>query len=183
MSRLTPKTCLALLAGLMVVATCGRGQAADASLEYRVKAAFLYNFAKFVTWPPQTFSAPTDPVVFCVVGEDPFDDVLDITLKDRRVEGRALVVERLRPNASLAGCHVIFAGEVDGASTVRVLQAAAGPRLLTVGESDDFLARGGMIRLMVEEGKVRFDISVRAAEDAGLKFSSQLLKLARNVER
>jgi hypothetical protein len=183
MRRLAQTTWLTLWVALVVGGTCVLGRAADASLEYRVKAAFLYNFAKFVTWPPQVLPAANDPLVFCVVGTDFFQDMLDSTLDDRRVEGRAIVVRRLRSDTQLAGCHLVFASESEGERAVRVLQEAVGSRVLTVGEADDFLARGGMIRLLVDEGKVRFDISVRAAESAGLKFSSQLLKLARQVER
>lgn len=183
MRRLANKLCLVLIAIAAVAATGALGRAAEASLEYRVKAAFLYNFAKFVTWPPQTFAASGEPVVFCIVGPDPFEDLLDSTINGRRIDGRSITVRRVPPSANLAGCQLVFSSESDGVGTARVLQAAAVPHALTVGESEDFLAQGGMIRLLVDEGKVRFDISVRAAERAGIKLSSQLLKLARTVER
>jgi hypothetical protein len=162
---------------------CAIRAAAEASLEYRVKAAFLYNFAKFVTWPAQVFPAADAPVVFCLAGEDPFQELLDATTKDRKVEGRSIVVRRLPAEAPLAGCHLVFSSESDGGRVAHILQRAAGAGALTVGEAEEFLPRGGMIRLLVDEGKVRFDISTRSAEQAGLKVSSQLLKLARSVER
>jgi hypothetical protein len=183
MRRLAGKVFLALLVGSAGVGMYAHAAPADTSLEYRVKAAFLYNFAKFVTWPPDTFSATGDVVVFCIVGDDPFEDQLDNTLNERRIEGRTITVRRLPFSAELAGCHLIFSGVPDGARMARVLQQADASRSLTVGESDEFLVHGGMIRLLVDDGKVRFDINVKAAENVGLKLSSQLLKLARHVER
>jgi hypothetical protein len=121
--------------------------------------------------------------VFCLAGDDPFQELLEATTKDRKVEGRPIVIRRLAADAPLAGCHLVFSSESDGARVAHVLQRAAGAGALTVGEAEEFLPRGGMIRLLVDEGKVRFDISTRSAEQAGLKVSSQLLKLARSVER
>jgi len=183
MRHFVRQTALASLIALAVMGACAVRSAADASLEYRVKAAFLYNFAKFVTWPAQVFPAPDAPLVFCLAGDDPFEELLDVTTKDRKVEGRPILVRRLPADAQLAGCHLVFSSETDGARVAHVLQRAAGAGALTVGEAQDFLPQGGMIRLLVEEGKVRFDISTRSAEQAGLRVSSQLLKLARSVER
>jgi len=174
---------LALLAAVAITCSYAFDAAADAALEYRVKAAFLYNFAKFVTWPGTAFASPEAPVVFCVVGEDPFGELLESTTKDRKVEGREIEIRRVPHDAVLAGCHLVFTSEVDGGRMARVLQQAAAAGALAIGESDDFLTQGGMVRLLVEEGKVRFDVSTRATETVGLKVSSQLLKLAREVER
>jgi hypothetical protein len=183
MRRVVRQIGLAALIAAAVMCACALRAAAEASLEYRVKAAFLYNFAKFVTWPAQVFPAADAPVVFCLAGDDPFQELLDGTTKDRKVEGRPIVIRRLPAEAPLAGCHLVFSSEPDGARVAHVLQRAAGAGALTVGEAEEFLPRGGMIRLLVDEGKVRFDISTRSAEQAGLKVSSQLLKLARSVER
>jgi len=183
MYRLARKIGIVSWIATAVLGVCAVRAAADASLEYRVKAAFLYNFAKFVTWPAGAFTSANAPVVFCLAGEDPFEELLDGTTKDRKIEGRQIVVRRLPADAPLAGCHLVFSGETDGGRVAHVLQRAVGAGALTVGESEEFLPLGGTIRLLVEEGKVRFDISTRSAEKAGLKVSSQLLKLARTVER
>lgn len=183
MSRVIRQIGLAAMIAAAVMGACALRVAAEASLEYRVKAAFLYNFAKFVTWPTQVFPAADAPVVFCLAGDDPFQELLETTTKDRKVEGRPILIRRLPADAPLAGCHLVFSSESDGARVAHVLQRAAGAGALTVGEAEEFLPRGGMIRLLVDEGKVRFDISTRSAEQAGLKVSSQLLKLARSVER
>ncbi len=178
-----PQIALAVLAFLATALVCSGGARAEAALEYRVKAAFLYNFAKFVTWPGAAFPAPTVSVVFCLVGEDPFGDLLESTTKDRKIEGRDIEIRHLALDASLAGCHLVFVSGVGSARAAHVLQRATAARALAIGESEDFLARGGMIRLLVEEGKVRFDVSTKATDTVGLKVSSQLLKLARDVER
>jgi hypothetical protein len=173
----------AVLAALATAVVCAPMAGAEAALEYRVKAAFLYNFAKFVTWPSTAFTSSDAPVVFCIVGEDPFGDLLESTTKDRKVEGRSIQIRRLPADSGLAGCHLVFVSGSDGTRTARVLQQATSAGALAIGESDDFLVEGGMIRLLVDEGKVRFDVSTRATDTVGLKVSSQLLKLARDVER
>jgi hypothetical protein len=183
MKKRCPQIALAVLAFLATAVVCAGSAGAEAALEYRVKAAFLYNFAKFVTWPGAAFPDPTASVVFCLVGEDPFGELLESTTKDRKVEGRSIEIRRLALDASLAGCHLVFVSGVDSARSARVLQQATAARALAIGESEDFLTRGGMIRLLVEDGKVRFDVSTKATDTVGLKVSSQLLKLARGVER
>jgi hypothetical protein len=183
MRSYTRQIVLASMIAATIMGVCAVRSAADASLEYRVKAAFLYNFAKFVTWPVQAFPTGGAPVVFCVVGEDPFEELLDSTTKGRKVEGRRIEIRRVAVSAQLAGCHLVFSSETDSERVAHLLQRAAGASALTVGEAEDFLPHGGMIRLLVDDGKVRFDISTRSTERAGLKVSSQLLKLARSVER
>ena len=158
---------------------------AQASLEYEVKAAFLYNFAKFVEWPDNAFSTEDAPIVFCIVGANPFDGALERVISDRTAHGRRILVRETAEPAP-GSCHLVFvAGSEDGrvAQVVQSTQSAQGAPVLTVGESEAFNDAGGMIRLVVEEGGVRFDINAAIAEHAGLKFSSQLLKLARNVVR
>jgi hypothetical protein len=157
----------------------------QANLEYEVKAAFLYNFAKFVEWPDEAFAAADAPFVFCIVGSNPFtDDSLTRVISDRTAHGRKISVREVREPA--AGCHLVFIAEAENERVARLLQtvqATQGPPILTVGESEAFAESNGMIRLVVEEGGVRFDINAAAAERGGLKFSSQLLKLARRVLR
>jgi hypothetical protein len=183
MRNVARKIAFALLTAVAVGGAFAIRAAAEPNLEYRVKAAFLYNFAKFVAWPAEVFPAADSPVAFCLAGDDPFGELLESIINERKVEGRSISIRRLASDAPLAGCHLVFSSELDGARVARVLQHAGEANALTVGEADDFLSRGGMIRLFVEEGKVRFDISARSAEQVGLKISSQLLKLARNVER
>jgi hypothetical protein len=160
-------------------------RASQASLEYEVKAAFLYNFAKFVEWPDNAFSTADAPFVLCIVGNDPFDGALERVISDRTAHGRKILVRRMQEPAG-GGCHLVFFAESENdrvARLVHTVQTAQSAPVLTVGETEAFEDSEGMIRLVVEEGGVRFDIDAASAERAGLKFSSQLLKLARRVLR
>jgi hypothetical protein len=156
---------------------------ADTALEYRIKAAFLYNFAKFIDWPEAAFSTEDAPVIFCVVGPDPFGDSLRGTVDGRKVGGRDIVIRLdVRPDQTTE-CHLVFSPNAQAGAVARILQQGVRAGLLTVGEGQGFLESGGIISLVVEDGKVRFDVNTEAAEAADLKVSSQLLKLARTVKR
>jgi hypothetical protein len=168
-----------LLAAALLGLAAARQAAAAPDLEYEVKAAFLYNFAKFVEWPPEAFPLSSTPVALCVYGDDPFGGSLDTVVRGETLNGRRLVVRRLRDLPQARECHVLFLGEkVRGAEVVAALR---GVSVLTVAESRDFLDQGGMIRFVVEENRVRFDINLDAAEKNRLKISSKLLRLAREV--
>jgi len=170
---------LALLLVLMPVLPAS----AAVSLEYEVKAAFLYNFAKFVTWPEDAFAAGDAPFVFCIIGTDPFGESLEKVLAGRQAGGRKIVVRRGPDPESLGRCHIMFIGESEDTHVARHLRQASAQPVLTVGETQAFERAGGMIRLVVTEKRVRFEINAKAAEEARLKLSSQLLKLARRVIR
>ena len=174
-----------MAAALTLFANAHEARTAQASLEYEVKAAFLYNFAKFVEWPDTAFASPDAALTFCIVGANPFDGALGRVINDRTAHGRHILVrETSEPVAG--GCHLVFVAASEDrtvAQLVHSLQAAEGAAILTVGESEAFAAANGMITLVVEDGGVRFDIDTAAAERAGLRFSSQLLKLARRVQK
>lgn len=146
--------------------------AQEVPLEYRVKAAYLFNFVKFVEWPG---TAPPGPIVVCIAGRNVFGEVLDETIRGETIDGRPLVTRVLLEPAH--GCHVVFVPR--GAATGAYLQAARGAPVLTVGESDTFIAAGGMVNFILDGGNVRFEIDARKAEAAGLRISSRLLRLAR----
>jgi hypothetical protein len=176
---------VALATALTLGARVQDMRASQSNLEYEVKAAFLYNFAKFVEWPAQTFASASAPFVFCIVGSNPFDGALERVISDRTAHGRKIVVREVAEPTSGA-CHLVFISSSEDERVARLVhtaQAVQGAPVLTVGESAAFAESKGMIRLVVEEGGVRFDIDAAAAERAGLKFSSQLLKLARRVLR
>jgi hypothetical protein len=150
--------------------------AQDVALEYQVKAAYLYNFAKLVDWPP---AARTGPLTICVAGRNPFGEVLSDTLKGESIGGRPLNTRViLEPEP---GCHVMFVP--NGAAAATYLRAARGTPTLTVGESADFLSQGGVIAFVSEGRNVRFAISIEAAEQARLMVSARLLQLAINSPR
>ena len=150
--------------------------ASPQAAEYEVKAAFLLNFTRFIEWPPA--DRPADaPFGLCVLGEDPFGTVLDQLVEGERVDGRRLVVRRVREASN--SCDVLFFPKSESSRGLSEMRQG----VLTVGESEDFLRQGGMISFIVENRRVRFDINLRAASRAGLQISSKLLNVARKVER
>ena len=151
--------------------------------EHDVKAAFLYHFAQLVEWPVGA-AGPGEPFVIAVVGPDPFASALDRALEGKSVRSQPIDVRRFASLAQLgrARVHVLFVGGGDAGFRERALDAVSGQPVLTVGESEGFAERGGMIGFrLTREGRVGFDINARRAEQAGLRMSSQLLKLARIV--
>lgn len=149
--------------------------------EYEVKAAFLYNFTKYVEWPATAFQEGGDELVICVLGHDPFGDVLDDTVHGESVHGKRLATRRLARVEEGAGCHLLFVSSSETRDLARVLKFVEGTSILTVGETDGFAERGGIINLQKEENKIRFEINVASAERSGLRISSQLLKLGKIV--
>jgi hypothetical protein len=147
----------------------------------QVKAAFLYNFGKFVTWPG-TAERPDQPFVIGILGDDPFEETLDRTVVDRTIRGRKVSVRRFQsaPDA-VAHSQLLFVSASEAGRLADILRASSHANVLTVSDLDRFTVSGGMIGFHIEDKRVRFDINVAAAEAAGLTMSSQLLKLARSV--
>ncbi len=174
---------IVLLAVLAVLALHGSVLAADTRppSEYEVKAVFLYNFTKYVEWPPETFRASGEPLVVCVLGTDPFGSLLDDTVRGETVRDQKLVVRRLTRVEEAAGCALLFVSASEERDMGRTLKSVQGASILTVSEIDGFAERGGIINLRMEQNKVRFEINLEAAERSGLKISSQLLKLGKIV--
>jgi hypothetical protein len=142
-----------------------------------MKAAFLYNFARFVEWPDRA-----DTMQICVLGRDPFGRVLDDTLQGKKVHERTLRVLRLTRMEEAANCQLLFVSPSEEARLPAILTELKGRKVLTIGESPQFVRLGGMIAFHVENQRVRFQINLRAVEQSGLIMSSQLLKLATLVE-
>jgi hypothetical protein len=152
-----------------------------APTEYEVKAAFIYNFAKYVRWPEASTSETRKPFVIGVIGRDPFGQALDDAVRGQSLEGRAVVVRRLSKVEEVADCDILFISSSEKNNLQRIFQALREAPVLTIGDMDRFAERGGIINLTTEEKRVRFEINVEAAERAGLKPGSQLLRLARIV--
>jgi hypothetical protein len=166
---------------LMALFVGERAQAQSPSGEAQIKAAFVYNFLKFVDWPADAFPGPQDPFVVGIVGEGDTADATERFLGAKQVGVRAIVVRRLKWDQSFAGVHAVFIAERDAKRLRRVLEAAAAVSALSIGEGEDFAERGGMIGLLIDDRKVRFDIDTDAAQAAGLRVSSKLLALTRVV--
>ena len=161
---------LVVAAALVLTATL---QAQDTTLEYRVKAAYLFNFARFVEWPAGALGS--GPLRICVAGRNPFGTSLEETVHGEQIAGRPIAVRViLEPEP---GCHIVFIAR--GAATTAYLRAYQGTPVLTVGETEGFLNLGGMINFVLEGNNVRFEIGSEAAHHHRLRISSRLLRLAR----
>jgi hypothetical protein len=149
--------------------------------EYQVKAAFLYNFAKFVEWPPSAFGDPKQPLDICVYGHDPFGTALEDALLGKAIGDRRVGLGRAMQFRDLAGCHVVFVSASAHESAADLANRLKGRAVLLVGESEGFAASGGAIQFTIEDNRVHFVINPDAADRAGLKISSKLLALAKIV--
>jgi hypothetical protein len=172
---------LALAALVCAFAPDRSAIAADAPAEYGVKAAFLLNFTRFVTWPPESFSDSKAPLAICVLGRDPFGTVLDEVVQGVMANGHGLVIRRISEPPAAQACQIVFI-DPEIKDSRRVLTAIP-LTVLTVGEGSQFVHQGGMIGFVVENRRVRFDINYARSEEAGLKISSRLLSVARTVVR
>ena len=134
-----------------------------------------------MTWPPDAFTGPADPLHVCVYGTDPFGKLLDNAMQNGTANKRPVQVLRVTDPGRLADCEVVF---LPGGNTDRIDQAvksvAQRPALI-VGETPDFLRRGGMIAFVIDGGRVRFDVNLPAAMAHGLTLSARLLQVARTV--
>jgi hypothetical protein len=147
-------------------------------LEYKIKAAFLFSFSKFIQWP----EAPLDaPFVIGIVGADPFGEVLEKTVLNKTVNGRPLAVRRYSSVKEIRPCQVLFVSASERGRLGPILQSVEGTGTLTVSEMQSFAALGGMINFFIDDNKVRFEINPEAITRAGLHVNAQLLKLARVV--
>jgi hypothetical protein len=170
----------ALICAVLVLVHSPAVSAADDPLEYRVKAAFLFNFARFVTWPPSRFAADDSPVELCVVGAGGFRQVLEETVAGKTAAGRPLQVRGIQQPRELLGCHVAYVLADTPQESERLLAQLAGQGVLTVYERANTLATG-VVRFYLDDRHVRFEINAAAAEREKLQVSSKLLAVARVV--
>lgn len=170
------------LCGLVLGTNAALHSQPPASKEYQLKAAFLYNFTKFVEWPAPTWLESKSPIVLGVFGGNPFGASLEQAVQGRSVNGRPLIVRTVTSVAEARSTHLLFVAAGVSDQDLRELQTAvAGLPVLTVGETTSFAKLGGMITFVLQEDKIRFEINVGSAQRAGLKISSQLQKLATTV--
>jgi hypothetical protein len=159
---------------------------ASDSSEYLIKAGFIFNFAKFVEWPSSAFAQPDSPIVIGILGTDPFGTIIDKIVQDKKIGTRGFVVKRLKWGADLKElreCKILFIGASERAHMDELVQMLRGLPVLTVGETPGFAERGGVIRFVLEDNRVRFEVNVVAARQADLTISSRLLTLARIIQQ
>lgn len=153
------------------------GETAMPSSEYLLKAAFLYNFAKFTQWPESAFHGPASPLSLCVMGENPFGAALS-ALQDHIINGRPLITRQIGNTQDLSGCHMVFFGASARQHPVEDLNPAGNLPILSVGDTPSFARSGGVISLKLVGGKVRFEVNLLAAQRSGIKLDVRLLQMA-----
>ena len=177
--RATPFFCL-----IWILLLTGPGSHAQESplTEYQIKAAFIFNFAKFVEWPKAAFAATGSPIVIGIIGENPFHDDLARTVRNKTVDDHPLVIKHFRSPSEATNCQILFISTSEKSRLAEILEALKGASVLTVGETDRFTETGGMINFFQAGTKLRFRINQEAATKAGLKISSKLLSLGARSE-
>jgi hypothetical protein len=151
--------------------------------EYQVKAFFLYNFARYVEWPSESFKTANDPIVICILGQNPFGSALDQAITGKLVEGRRFVVRQTADVPPSGNCHILFVNSSERKRFRSMAGRLKGSGVLSVGETQGFTADGGVINFKLEDGKVRFEIDVDAAGREHLRISSKLLSLAQIAKK
>lgn len=171
----------ALCGALYLGSFLGGAQGAEAPTEYQVKAVFVFNFSRFVEWPPQAFTAPNQPFVICILGDDPFGGRLDEAVRGEQINQHPLLVRRFRHIAEAENCQILYIDRSEREQLHQILAALDHRSTLTVSELNDAAERGGMIQFTTEENRIRLRINVDSARAAGLTISSKLLRPAEIV--
>ena len=151
--------------------------------EYRVKGAFLLNFAKFVAWPPEAFKGPGEPLAICLLGQNSLGPVLEHAAQDIVIASRTVSVRQVSSVQQASQCQIVFVSLSERKRAHSLFEAVQGGNVLTVGEFEGFLAGGGIIDFKLEGDRVRIEISREAADRAGLHISAKLLSLAQVAKR
>ena len=170
--------CLRAIYLLFLLGICRSVSAQEISREYQVKSVFLYNFSHFVEWQNDIFNSPTDPFIIGIIGEDPFGNYINETVRGEKVLGHNIIVQRYANIKEAKYCHILYLNIKDNRQLKDALNAINGRHILTVSDVPDFAKSGGMIQFFTEKNKTRLLINIAAAKSAGLIISSKLLRLA-----
>ena len=170
---------MALLALMVVLMGSNRGFGAETSLaEYRVKSLFLLNFAKYVDWPSNAFAGTNAPIAIGLIGDDKFAAELSKTVAGKTASGRRIVIQPIEKDDDFPKCHILFVAGSDKKRLGEILDEIKTLPVLTVGETEEFMQRGGVINFAKREGKVRLEINLNASRQAKLVISARLLSVA-----
>jgi hypothetical protein len=151
--------------------------------EYQVKATYLYNFGRFVQWPPNVTAAKGDSFSICVIGLDPFGSSLDTILAGETIDGKTVVAKRVAKPQDAVNCRVLYISSSEDSRLKEILAGLDKAGVLTVSDIPQFSQRGGMIEFVMAGNKIRFEVNLTSALDAGLTLSSDLLKVATAVRK
>jgi len=178
-SLLLPIASCVLLSGFYLRAQAQQPKAN----EFQVKAAYLYNFGRFVEWPDQSTPGKSDAFEICVLGADPFGPTLDATLSRETIAGKSVTAKRISKPQEIDSCRILFISSSEQGHLKEVLMALDKASVLTVSDIPRFSERGGMIGFILDGDRIRFDVNLASAQDARLTLSSELLKVAMNVRK
>ncbi len=175
-----------LLASLLACIRVDTANASSAAVdraisEYEVKAAYVYNFAKFVDWPSTAFSAPNAPICVGVIGADDFAALLEKVVKDKLIQEHPIQVRLLKWPADLGACNIVYVGATEQKRFRQICESVQNSPVLTITEAEDKSQVKGIMNLFMESGKVQFEVNIEGAEKARLRISSKLLRLARGT--
>ena len=169
-------------AGVVMLCASLASIRAQSALEYDVKAALLLNFARYIEWPDTAFESVRSPIDVCVLSPSPFGEALERTLAGETIANRSLSARTIKGVSDSAGCHLLFIPS-GAESRASALIRQGGPHTVTVGESRRFADMGGAVNLVLEDGRVRFNVNLRPVEDRGVRISARMLQLAGRVDR
>lgn len=170
-----------LVAAGAVWMTGTRATAAAEVSQQQIEAAYLYKFGGYVTWPDNTFATPNSPIVIGVAQADALADELTALVAGHTIGNRPVVVRRIHDGGPLGGVHILFIGDGNSAEAGDLVEASRGRPILVVMEGDQGLAEGGAVSFVVVDDRVRFDVSLDAVQQNGLKLSALLLSVAHTV--
>ena len=151
--------------------------------EYQVKAAYLYNFGRFIEWPNKGTASSGGPFTICVLGLDPFGQSLNATLAGQTINGTNAVAAQISKPQEAVNCRILFISSSEDRQLKQILVALEGASVLTVSDLPQFSQRGGMVQFVLDGKKVRFEVNLTPVEHAHLTLSSELLKVAANLRR
>ncbi len=152
------------------------------SLEYRLKAAFVYKIADFIEWPMEAFSDKSSPLTISVIGRSPFFEGLN-SLKEKRLKNRKLILRSSQVvDEQTKSSQIIVVGALQEYRLEKILDSLKNSHALIIGENQGFCKKGGILNLIIEKGKIRFEINYKKAKQSGLKVSSRVLRMAKIID-
>ncbi|MBD3234425.1 MAG: DUF4154 domain-containing protein [candidate division Zixibacteria bacterium] len=170
-----------LFAALLWSAESGCCQEAKLT-EYQIKAAMVFNLAKFTSWPDTAFERSADSIIIGVLGVSRTIELLEKSVEGNRIHGRKVAIKHIDENTDAPDCHILFVGSSTDETITDIIDAFSGISVLTISECSKFADKGGMIELTIKDNKVRFIINLKSIKKSGLAVSSQVLKLAEIVQ-
>jgi YfiR/HmsC-like len=178
------RTCRAAFVAIWTLLGFAAGTAQQPKYsESDVKAAYLYNFGNFIEWPAKSMESKSGFFSICILGQDPFGSTLDATLAGETISGKKVVAKRFSKPQEVVNCPILFISSSEEGRLTEIISSLDKMSILTVSDMPEFVRRGGMVQFVLEQNKVRFEINLASTEHAGLKMSSQLLRLATLVRK